>query len=79
MVFNFSASYIGQKLDYFLAKGPDILDNLLLGVLLRFRQEKKIDIIADVLKIYHTIKLSTLDPHSNNVWRDIDNNRKLDH
>lgn len=39
IVFNSSASYMGQKLNEFWAKGSNILNNLL-GVLFRFRQEK---------------------------------------
>lgn len=60
-IFN-SASYVGQKLNDFWAKGPDILNGLL-GVLLRFRQEK-IAIAGDISKMYHSVKLSTLDQHT---------------
>ena len=62
IVFNSSASYMGQKLNDFWAKGPDIL-NSLLGVLFRFRQNT-VAIAGDISKMYHTVKLSTLDEHT---------------
>lgn len=78
IVFNSSASYMGQKLNDFWAKGPNILNNLL-GVLFRFRQEK-IAIAGDISKMYHTIKISTLDQHTHRfLWRDMDSNRQPDH
>ena len=78
IVFNSSASYMGQKLNDFWAKGPDIL-NSLLGVLFRFRQNT-VAIAGDISKMYHTVKLSTLDEHTHRfVWRDLDSNRPPDH
>ena len=62
IVFNSSASYMGQKLNDFWAKGPDIL-NSLLGVLFRFRQDT-VAIAGDISKMYHTVRLSTLDEHT---------------
>ena len=46
IVFNSSASYMGQKLNEFWAKDSNILNNLL-GVLFRFRHEK-IAIAGDI-------------------------------
>ena len=78
IVFNSSASYMGQKLNEFWAKGPNILNNLL-GVLFRFRQEK-IAIAGDISKMYHTIKISILDQHTHRfLWRDLDSSRPPDH
>ncbi|XP_068229430.1 uncharacterized protein [Palaemon carinicauda] len=77
IVFNSSASYMGQRLNDFWAKGPDIL-NSLLGVLCRFRQDN-IAIVGDITKMYHTVKLSTLDEHTHRfVWRDLDDSRPPD-
>ncbi|XP_068220711.1 uncharacterized protein [Palaemon carinicauda] len=77
IVFNSSASYMGQRLKDFWAKGPDIL-NSLLGVLCRFRQDN-IAIVGDIAKMYHTVKLSTLDEHTHRfVWRDLDDSRPPD-
>ncbi|XP_063603426.1 uncharacterized protein LOC134779294 [Penaeus indicus] len=77
IVFNSSASYMGQKLNDFWAKGPDIL-NSLLGVLFRFRQNN-IAIAGDIAKMYHTVKLSTMDEHTHRfLWRDLDDNRPPD-
>lgn len=78
IVFNSSASYMGQRLNEFWAKGPNILNNLL-GVLFRFRQER-IAIAGDISKMYHTIKISMLDQHTHRfLWRDMDSNRQPDH
>lgn len=78
IVFNSSASYMGQRLNEFWAKGPNILNNLL-GVLLRFRQEK-IAIAGDISKMYHTIKISLLDQHTHRfLWRDLDSSSPPDH
>lgn len=78
IVFNSSASYMGQKLNDFWAKGPVILNNML-GVLLRFRHER-IAITGDISKMYHSVKLSTVDQHTHRfLWRDLDNNRPPDH
>ncbi|XP_063596235.1 uncharacterized protein LOC134773088 [Penaeus indicus] len=73
IVFNSSASYMGQKLNDFWAKGPDIL-NSLLGILFRFRPNN-IAIAGDIAKMYHTVKLSTMDEHTDfyeGIWMTID-------
>ena len=55
--------------DYW-GKGPDFLNNLL-GVLLRFR-ENHCALVADIRRMYHTIKLSTLDQQTHRfLWRDL--------
>lgn len=78
IVFNSSASYMGQKLNDFWAKGPVIFNNML-GVLLRFRQDR-ITVTGDISKMYHYVKLCTLDQHTHRfLWRDLDVNRPPDH
>ncbi|KAK4304812.1 hypothetical protein Pmani_023247 [Petrolisthes manimaculis] len=78
IVFISSASYMGQTLNDFWPKGPDILNGLL-GVLLRFRQEE-VAIVGDVSKMHNTIKLSKFDQHTHRlVWRDLNVDRKPDH
>ena len=63
---------MGQILNDFWAKGPDIL-NSLIGVLLRFRQDT-VAIAGDIAKMYHTVKITKLDQHTHRfVWRNLDN------
>ncbi|XP_047499242.1 uncharacterized protein LOC125046242 [Penaeus chinensis] len=58
-------------------KGPGIL-NSLLGVLFRFRQNN-IAIAGNIAKMYHTVKLSTVDEHTHRfVWRDLDDKKTPD-
>lgn len=49
---------MAQRLNDFWAKGPVVLN--MLGVLLRFRQER-VAITEDISKMYHSVKLSTMD------------------
>lgn len=78
IVFNSSSSYMGQKLNDFWAKGPVVLNNML-GVLLRFRQER-VAITGDISKMYHSVKINTLDQHTHRfLWRDLNSNRPPDH
>ena len=53
---------MGQRLNDFWAKGPLVLNNML-GVLIRFRQER-IAITLDISKMYHSVKLGTMDQHT---------------
>ena len=59
IVFNSSANFSGHVLNDYLAKGPNMLNNLL-GVLLRFREEK-IGIVGDISKMYHAINITAFD------------------
>ncbi|XP_045130250.1 uncharacterized protein LOC123515574 [Portunus trituberculatus] len=78
IVFNSSSSYMGQKLNEFWAKGPVVFNNML-GVLLRFRQER-VAITGDISKMYHSVKINTLDQHTHRfLWRDLTSNRPPDH
>ena len=77
IVFNSSANYMGHILNEYWAKGPDLLNNLL-GVLIRFR-ENKVAFIGDIKKMYHTVKTTELDQHTHRfLWRDIDSTREPD-
>ena len=77
IVFNSSANYMGYVLNEYWAKGPDLLNNLL-GVLIRFR-ENRVAFIRDIKKMYHTVKTSELDQHTHRfVWRDMDSTREPD-
>ena len=76
LVFNSSAKFNGHVLNDYWAKGPDMLNNLL-GVLLRFR-ENKIAISGDIKKMYHAIKIEGVDQQTHRfLWREM-NTRKPD-
>ena len=77
IVFNSSASYMGQVLNEYWAKGPDLLNNHL-GILVRFR-ENEIGFMGDVKKMYHTVKTRTIEQHTHRfLWRDMNINREPD-
>ena len=58
-----------------LAKGPDLLNNLL-GVLIRFR-ENRIAISGDIRKIYHAVKIDSIDQHTHRfLWRNMEIERE---
>ena len=77
IVFNSSANYMGHVLNEYWAKGPDLLNNLL-GILIRFR-ENKVAFIGDIKKMYHTVKTSELDQHTHRfLWRNMDGTREPD-
>ena len=67
IVFNSSAKFKGSCINDYWAKGPDLMNNLL-GILLRFREEK-IAIVGDIKKMYHSVKISILDQHTHRfLW-----------
>ena len=69
IVFNAAASYQGFSLNNMLAKGPDVINNLV-GILLRFREEE-VGMVGDIRKMYNTVKLSEEDMHTHRfLWRD---------
>ena len=69
IVFNSSAKYCGSSLNEFLAKGPSLL-NSLLGILLRWRQNK-VGYIGDISKMYHSIRIPYADQMTHlYFWRD---------
>ena len=73
VVFNASANYKGHILNEYWAKGPNLIKNLL-GILLSFR-EHYVALVADIRRMYHTIKLSQSDQHTHRfVWRNLEIN-----
>lgn len=75
IVFNSSASYMGHALNDYLAKGPDLLNNLL-GILIRFREEATA-LTGDIKKMYHTVKIGIKDQHTHRfLWRNMDDKRE---
>ena len=67
IVFNSSANYMSHILNDYWAKGPDLL-NSLIGVLIRFR-ENKIAMIGEIKKMYHTIKTKAIAQHTHRfLW-----------
>ena len=77
IVFNSSARYMGHALNDYWAKGPHLLNDLL-GILIRFR-ENKIALIGDIKKMYHTVKTKTIDQHTHRfLWRDMNIKRPPD-
>ena len=73
-----SKQHMGQALNDFWAKGPDLLNNPL-GILLRFREERYA-MIGDIRKMYHTVKLKEgIDQHTHRfLWRDCDTTKVPD-
>ena len=59
VVFDCAAKYKGRSLNQELLQGPD-LNNTLVGVLLRFRQDK-IAIVADIETMFHQVKVEPKD------------------
>ena len=68
---------MGHALNDYSAKGPHLLNDLL-GILIRFR-ENKIALIGDIKKMYHTVKTKTIDQHTHRfLWRDMNIKRPPD-
>ena len=68
IVMDASASFMGSSINDYWAKGPNVLSNLLV-ILCRFRQYKTA-IVADIKKMYNTIRLSEEDQHVHRfLWR----------
>ena len=68
IVFNSSAKYKGYALNDFFAKGPSLL-NQLVGILLRFRQNR-IGFIGDISKMFHSIDIPLVDQMTHLfLWR----------
>ena len=69
IVFNSSAKVKGVSLNDFLAKGPSLLNNIL-GVLLRFRQDR-FAFICDISKMFHSISTPIREQMTHLfLWRD---------
>ena len=77
IVFNSSAKFQGHVVNEYWAKGPDLLNNLL-GILIRFREEK-VAFAGDIKKMYHSIMISELDQHTHRfLWRNLEIGRVPD-
>ncbi|XP_014672653.1 PREDICTED: uncharacterized protein LOC106813111 [Priapulus caudatus] len=64
VVFDCTATHQGVSLNSRLLQGPD-LTNSLIGVLLRFRQEK-VAVMADIEAMFYQVKVSTEDTNATN-------------
>ena len=74
IVFNSSAKHGGVSLNDCLAKGPSLL-NVLLGILLRFRQYK-VAFVGDISKMFHSIDIAVEDQMTHLfLWREFDTTR----
>ena len=78
IVFNASATYKGQSVNDFWAKGPDLINNPL-GIMIRFR-ELPFPVAGDIKKMYHSVKLKPgLDQHTHRfLWRNYEVTREPD-
>ena len=75
IVFNSSAKVNGVSLNYYFAKGPSLLNNIL-GVLLRFRKERYA-FICDISKMFHSISIPIVDQMTHLfLWRDFNTDIK---
>ena len=75
IVFNSSAKYAGLSLNDCLAKGPSLL-NMLLGILLRFRQGK-VAFVGDISKMFHSIEIPVEDQMTHLfLWRGLDTKKE---
>ena len=78
IVFNSSQVYQGRSLNSCLAKGPDCYMNNLLGILLRWREEK-VALVGDIRKMFNSIHLRPLEQHCHRfLWRDLMTDRDPD-
>ncbi|XP_057294660.1 uncharacterized protein LOC130623195 [Hydractinia symbiolongicarpus] len=75
IVFNSSANFHGHVLNEYYAKGPDML-NTLLGVLLRFR-ENRVALLGDISKMFYAIKIPIRDQMTHLfLWRDLQTDKE---
>ena len=77
IVFNSSANFRGHNMNEYLAKGPDMLNDLA-GVLIRFR-ENYVAIAGDISKMFHSINTTVRDQMLHLfLWRNLDLGRTPD-
>ena len=75
LVFNSSQTYKGVSLNSCLAKGPDAYNASLVGMLIRWREER-VAVMGDIRKMYNTVRLHIADQHCHRfLWRDCDPNK----
>ena len=71
IVFNSSQMHKGLSLNACLAKGPDNYLNNLVGILLRWREER-VALIGDIKKMFNSVHLKMLQQHCHRfLWRDL--------
>ena len=71
IVFTCSQMYKGMSLNACLAKGPDNYLNNLVGILLRWREER-VALIEDIKKMFNSVHLKMLEQHCHRfLWRDL--------
>ncbi len=77
IVFNSSRMHKGLSLNACLAEGPDNYLNSLIGILLRWREER-VSLIADI-KIFNSVHLKILEQHCHRfLWRDLQHHQTPD-
>ena len=77
VVFDAAARFAGKSLNSELLKGPDLLQNLI-GIILRFRQER-IALVADVEQMFYQIRIIDDDqPAMSFLWRDLNTVKEPD-
>ena len=75
IIFNSSAKVNGASLNDCLAKGPSLLNNIM-GILLRFRQEK-FTFIGDISKMFHSIMIPLEDQMMHLfLWRNLQTDQR---
>ena len=78
IVFNSSQTHKGVSLNACLAKGPDSYMNNLVGILLRWREER-VALIGDIRKMFNSVYLKALEQHCYCfLWRDLQQHRPPD-
>ena len=78
IVFNSSENYKGTSLNNCLAKGPDSYANNILGLLLRWREER-VAMVGDIRKMFHSIYLEETESHCHRfLWRNMESCRDPD-
>ena len=72
IVFNSSQTFRGTSLNACLAKGPESYLNDLLGILLRWREER-VALVADIKKMYNSIFINEIEQRTHRfLWRGLE-------
>ena len=78
IVFNSSQTHEGVSLNSCLVKGPDSYMNNLIGILLRWREEK-VAMIGDIRKMLNAVHLKALEQHCHRfLWQNLEQHRPPD-
>ena len=76
IVFNSSQPCNGVSLNSALAKGPDNYINNLVGLLLRWREDRTA-FVGDIKKMFNSVHLEPLEQHCHRfLWRDLEESKK---